>query len=64
MGNMKRKKNNRNAKRRFFENRDKGEKKSDRRSQRHHEQRYLRDATFGNLDLESYEEYMDDNRSD
>ena len=39
-------------------------KKSDRRSQRHHEQRYLRDATFGNLDLESYEEYMDDNRSD
>ena len=24
----------------------------------------LRDATFGNLDLESYEEYMDDNRSD
>ena len=26
MGNMKRKKNNRNAKRRFFDNRDKGEK--------------------------------------
>jgi|TARA_Y100000114_G_C11716098_1_gene306007 hypothetical protein len=62
MGNMKRKKANRNPKRKFFDNRDKGEKKSDRRSQRHHEQNYLRGAAFGDLNIEDYEEYMDDNR--
>ncbi len=58
---MKRKKSNRNPKRKFFDTRDKGEKKSDRRSQRHHEDVYLRNAAFGNMNIEDYEEYMDDN---
>ena len=58
---MKRKKSNRNPKRKFFDTRDKGEKKSDRRSQRHHEDVYLRNAAFGNMNIEDYEVYMDDN---
>ena len=58
---MKRKKSNRNPKRKFFDTRDKGEKKSDRRSQRHNEDVYLRNAAFGNMNIEDYEEYMDDN---